>query len=283
MQTRRHWLIALAVLLVASFAPTYGAYFLAYGPHSWMAIPFFHGLLVLIAFWSALSSSPLPIRWSCGCLALWRACPKLGPDLVARDWLDCFSQFPMAWEVAEHVVLTFAVLVVLRMSSLHICRPINGAAEPHFGRRWQFTLRTLFASVAAAAIVAWTWKRAFPAFWLIAYPRSWSSTWEPWELVVAVLGMSLWLTTFDILALWAVLRPGGLGWRLALFSFLIAASQIIIWHFADKEIYRVGPRASGGLLRTFVYDLCYFGPVLAVLFIVRCCGYRWTASRSLSP
>lgn len=282
MRARGYWLRIGALVLLVAIPMGVSASYLAEGAWStWYAYPILEGELLLFALWSALSNTPQYVRWPCGYLALWAACPAVGPDfaapwaphphLAASAWL-----WQMAWEVVPHVLLTFMSLCVLRELGLRIHLPTDDRPErAHGGVRWQFTLRKLLTWVAGTALLVWIWKQA-----IVAAPSLRPQV-PLWPLVAVNLVVSQ--TVIDLTTVWAILRPGRVRWRVALLLIVVAAMQILVWHYGESLLMDRSLPWNIELGRIRAYDQWSLCPMLLALFIVRSGGYRWTASRSLSP
>lgn len=289
MSMRGHRLRIVGLILVVAIPAIVGGLGLAEGGlAAALGVYLFHGTLSLIALWSALSNAPLYVRWPCVFLALWLACPELGPDFAAHLWPHYGWRSLMAWEVVPHVLLTFTLLCVLRELGLRVQRG-DGLDGTRGDKHWHFTLRKLFAWVAGAAVLTWAWKNLFAVVLgqaaivgEITNPPPFPS-WRPLADGM-ISGVSL--TALDLIAVWAVLRPGRVRWRIALFVVVAAISQTLIWHYAVRaalglNLHRDALNADVSRIR--VYDQLCLCPMLLALTLVRAGGHRWTASHSLSP
>lgn len=271
MSVNDRWPETAALMLVVTIPAALGVYFVAEGAwYSLFTPALFHGPLVLIAVWSALSNAPVCLRWSCGGVALWAVCRPVG---VTSEWW----QVQLVWQVVPHVLLTFTVLCLLRELGLRIQLPTDDSRHAANELRWRFTLRQLLGWVAGAAVLSLAWKRVFAAVVLIVRVSL-----SPWKLSLHGLSVTVSLTAIDLLALWAVLRPGRVRWRLGLFLVVAALLQMFIRRCVDEVVF--GARRSwGNVFELCLNDLFHLGPVVAALFLVRWSGYRWTARRSFSP
>lgn len=289
MSVHNHWWRTVALVLVVTIPAALGAYCLAAGGwYMWLAAFIFHGPLLLIALWSALSNTPFYLRWPCGFLALWAANPQLGPAFAAQAWPNYVWRTTMAWQVVPQVLLTFTLLSVLREFGLRLEPRTFDSPRPVGAIRRRFTLRRLFAWVAGAAVLSLAWKNVFAVVLgqaatvgEIVRPPSLPS----WQMVADGMISGLSLTAIDLIAVGTVLRPGRMRWRFALLAIVVAASQTLIWQYAVRA--PVGLTVSWHALnadaeRIRIYDRCCLCPMLIALLLVRSGGYRWTTSRTLS-
>jgi len=243
----------------------------------------------LIALWSALSNTPFYIRWPCGLLALWAACPQLGPAFAAHAWPNYVWRTTIAWQVIPQVLLTFTLLSVLREFGLRLEPRTLDSPRPVGEMRGRFTLRRLFAWVAGAAVLSLVWRNVFAAVLgqaAVVGETVRQLSFPSWQMVADGMISGITLTAIDLFAVWAVLRPGRVRWRIALLAIIVAASQTLAWQYAVRAplgltVSRDALNADAERIR--IYDRYCLCPMLIALLLVRSGGYRWTACRSLSP
>ena len=257
-----------ALILVATIPAALGAYCLAEtARYPALAAVLIHGPLVLVAFWSALSPAPFYLRWSCGGLALWAAV-RFAPKL----WRMLF-----VWQTVSDALLSFTILCLLRELGLGIQPATDDSHHSADELRWQFTLRRLLGWVAGAAVLTLAWKQTLAAVLPLAATSPW-----PWNPAAHRLIVTFALTTIDLLALGALLRPGRVRWRIVVLSVVAALYEAVIRLYLGEALFGVR-WIPGGVFGFCLYDLFYLGPMLLALFLVRSGGYRWTASHSFSP
>ncbi len=280
------WLRTAALLVVVAMPTALGACCLAEGDwYRWLAVYLFQGPLVLIALWSALSNTPVYIRWPCGYLVLWAACPLLAPAFAVHAYFWVLS---MDWE-APHILLTFTLLCVLRELGLRVQRPTDVSSGTTGDERWRFTLRRLFAWITAAAVLSLVWTRAFAMVRgeaAVVGEINFPTLVVPWRVVAGGTISGFSLTSLDLMAVWAVLQPGRVRWRIALLALVVVLSQTLVWQYAVRAPLGLSLRLDAlhaDANRMHMYAQCCLCPILLALFLVRWGGYRWTASRSLSP
>lgn len=261
MTIHNRWLRTAVLILVVMIPTALGAYSLPrHARYPVTAAVLLHGPLVLVGLWSALSNTPIYLRWSCGGLALW-ALVRYSPEVWRRQ---------LVWQIVPDALLTFTVLCLLRELGLRIRLPTDNTGRAADEFRWRFTLRRLLGWVAGAAVLTLAWKHTLAVLFPLA----------SWKAAAHELMVTFSLTAIDLLVLWALLRPGRVRWRLV--SLLVAALlQTLVRRYAEEAM--IGIRLSNVLLLVCVYDLFYLGPMLLALALVRSGGYRWTASQSLSP
>lgn len=264
--------LLLPVIAVATVVAPLPSYIPFGDPRPTLA--FLNAQLALVAIWVALGMTPVCFRWPCGYLALCAACWPLidpAPTPVGEAW-----RIYLMWDVAPHALLTFTLLCILRARGMRIEREAPRADQ--LPRR-PFTLRRVFGWITAAVFIAAAWLQLRVAARSVPWPA-----WEAWQLVVIGMLRGLSLTVFDLATLWAVLRPGRIRWRLAMVALLIVSLQLLLWLYAEAAVADQFIRKWRFKLDEMAwFDLGYFGPMLAALFLVRSGGHRWTASQSLSP
>ncbi|HEX5443719.1 MAG TPA: hypothetical protein VFW87_07820 [Pirellulales bacterium] len=294
------WLRNAALLVVVAMPTALGACCLAEGDwYRWLAVYLLQGPLVLIALWSALSNTPVYIRWPCGYLVLWAACPLLGPafavhayfwvlgpDFAAHAWPHDGWRLLLAWQIVPHVLLTFTLLCLLRELDLGIQRPMEGPEPTIYESRWRFTLRKVFGWTAGAAVLSLLWKKLLVAIPGELHPLLLLQPDFPWELVANGMFGGISLALIDLLAVWALLRPGRVRWRFVLLAIIVAITLTPLWHYALRMTLGLSLHQEfldSDISQVRAYDVYCLGPMMLALFLVRLGGYRWTASRSLSP
>lgn len=284
MSVSGRWLRIGGLMLVVAVPVALGASCLAEGDrYSWLAVELFHGPLVLVAAWSALASTPIYIRWPCGYLALWLACPQLGPAFIAHVWPNDVWRTLIAWQVVPQVLLIFSLLAILREFGLRLESRACGLSRPSGDLRGRFTLRQLFAWVAGAAVLSLAWQKAVAAvFAEVGY----ASPFRPWRMIADGMISDLTLTALDIVAIWAVLGTSRVRWRLALLLIVVIGSQTLAWQYVLRvpfglTLHTEALDADADRIR--IYSRICLLPMMFALGLVRSGGYRWTAAHSLSP